>query len=71
MNSEEAKDIATALSNEGKISFDHFKRWWFMWRNDFSNFRNLVQMEMKVNKLVKQSNSIIWTYMEKVGKEVE
>lgn len=53
LQGEEAKVIANALSEDGNIPFSKFKYWWVIGRADFNTFRNIVKMELSMNKLVK------------------
>lgn len=69
INAEEAHEIATTLSTDGKISFMKFKQWWVMGRTDFSSFRKLVGIELVVNKFVQQSSQTFNSYLEKCQKE--
>jgi hypothetical protein len=56
INSEDAKRIATTLSEDGNVPFDQFKKWWIMGRGDFNLFRKVVELEMSVGNLVKKGS---------------
>lgn len=70
LNQEEAKEISNTIAEDGKISYDRFKYWWLAGRQNFSQFRNLVEMEMSVNNLVKKGSGMFGEYLEKVNKEL-
>ena len=69
LNDEDAKEIVKSLSVNGKISFENFKHWWVMGRTDFGAFRRIVEIEMSVHNLVKQSSNAFNSYLEKLQKE--
>ncbi len=69
LNDEEAKEIVKSLSSDGKVCFDKFKQWWVMGRSDFNSFRKIVQVEMVVHSLIKQSSDVFNSYLDKMQKD--
>jgi hypothetical protein len=66
ISGEEANDIISTLSKTGSINFDQFKQWWHLGRANFSQFRQVVQLEMQVEKLVKKGSSYVGDYIDKL-----
>mmetsp|Transcript_34658 Transcript_34658/g.36018 ORF Transcript_34658/g.36018 Transcript_34658/m.36018 type:complete len:576 (-) Transcript_34658:33-1760(-) len=72
LQTEEAKEIANCISEyNSTISFSKFKNWWIFGKKNFQQFRNLVDMEVGLNKLVKKGSSMIGDYLDKLEKEAE
>jgi len=69
LNQDEANSIVNALSNDGNISYDAFKRWWIMGRGDFNTFRKIVHIEMSVGNFIKKGSQAFNNYLEKLGNE--
>ena len=69
LNHEEAKIVVSSLSKEGSINFNQFRTWWVMGRGDLNTFRRLVQVEMRVGGLVKQTSEVFNQYLERLKSE--
>lgn len=48
----DANEIISIMGKEGKISFTSFKHWWYLGRFDFSSFRSLISLKVKVSKFL-------------------
>lgn len=70
VSSDLAEEIISTLSKDGKINFAQFKQWWYLGRANFSQFRKMVELEMKIGKLVKKGSSYVGDYMYKIEEEV-
>lgn len=64
----DADEIAKAISQDGKISFSDFKKWWLTGKADFPKFKKIVQVEMRINNFVKKGTGIIGDYLDKLTK---
>jgi hypothetical protein len=69
LNSEESKILVNSLSNNGGINFKQFKSWYVMGRGDFNTFRRLVQVELSIGGLIKQSSQAFNSYLQRVKNE--
>ena len=72
LNESEASEIASTLAGEeGNVSYAKFKNWWVTGRTNFVQFRNLVELEMKVKNYIKKGSDSINKYFNSVQNQYQ
>lgn len=60
----DANEIIAVMGEDGKISFDSFRHWWHLGRLDFSSFRSIVSLKLKLTNFLNSNATQFVNYLE-------
>lgn len=60
----DANEIVNILGTDGKVTYHGFKHWWNLGRFDFSSFRELISVKMKVTKFIDSNLTHFNSYLD-------
>ncbi len=63
----DANEIIAVMGEDSKISFDSFRHWWHLGRLDFSSFRSIVSLKLKLSSFVNSNVTQFVNYLESIN----
>lgn len=67
LSASDANEIILSMGNQGKIDYAQFKHWWVLGRADFTTFRQVIGMKLKLNDLIERNKDYFTKYIEELN----